>query len=76
VRINFQPIGPDAAWHPTRGAPKGNRNALRAGAYSAEFLAFKTRCRTLIAGANALLAQIRAERRPAPSRLADSDSSS
>ncbi len=32
----IKPLCPDAAWHPKRGAPLGNRNALKSGRHTNE----------------------------------------
>jgi hypothetical protein len=72
TRINFQPIGPDAAWHPKRGAPHGNRNALRAGFYTHAFIAFRRDARCLILGARAAIAACKAEQAERRARLEQS----
>ena len=36
-------LRPDEVWHPKRGAPRGNRNAVKTGRHTAEIRALKRR---------------------------------
>jgi hypothetical protein len=60
---NFQPIAPEQAWHPRRGAPPGNRNAQTHGVRAREMEAMRKYARDLIRASNAALAAFHAERK-------------
>jgi hypothetical protein len=62
IENNFQPIAPERAWHPRRGAPLGNRNAQTTGAHERDIQAMRRYARLLIRGSHAALAAFYAER--------------
>ena len=69
---NFQPIPPEAAWHPRCGAPRGNTNAFKTGVYGREIEDLCRRARDLIRASHEALAEFHAARRAAEARLAES----
>jgi hypothetical protein len=48
-------LRPEDVWHPKRGAPRGNRNARKHGAYDLEKVALHAACQKLCRSARALI---------------------
>jgi hypothetical protein len=69
LKTTIKPLRPDAVWQPPIGAPKGNKNALKTGRYTAEKQAARKQIARLIKRAHVAMAEVEKRlprRKPGP----------
>ncbi len=60
MKTTTQPLAVGRSYSPRGGAPRGNRNALKTGRYTADKQALRRQIATFLARANAIVAMVEA----------------